>query len=308
MQFPVVPRASITTPSIETPYAWRVATVTALLGSLSWGAVSAVPILLKPIIAEYSSSVEATSLVHTSAMIGAAFGSVALGRATDRIGFFVIALVAGAATGIGLLIAAAASNLLILHLSFGLLVGGLGQGAFYGPMAGAASLWFDRHRALAIAIAASGQGIGGLAMPPILRWCSQEFGWRGTLASFGCVCALGLIAGAFVFRRKPPAGSELSGRENTSREHPTISAGTFLLLCICCALFNGAMFLIVGHLTAFGEERGMPAAAAAGMLSLMLGTAILSRLCMGARVEQALVTPGAPQTSHVRPTRERQAG
>lgn len=256
--------------------------MTVLIGSLSWGAVTAVPILLKPISAEWGGDVEAASLIHTSAMIGSAFGGVALGRAADRFGFFAIAVVAAGATGLGLVLAATTSNLLILHLTFGMLVGGLGQGAFYGPMAGAVSLWFDRHRALAIAIAASGQGIGGLTVPPTLRWAAQEFGWRTALTVFGCVCLCGLTACSFVFRRKPPVRDGRADAGDEIHKRPSVARDAFGLLCICCALSNGAMFVVIGHLTAFEEERGIPAAAAAGVLSLMLGAALFSRLSMGA--------------------------
>lgn len=274
--------ASARLQSIESPYAWWVAAVTLLLGSISFGAVTAVPILMKPISAEWGGSVAATALVHTSTMVGAAVGSLALGRVMDRVGFFAIALVAAVATGIGLAAAGAATNLLTLHLVFGLLVGGLGQGTFFSPMAGAVSLWFDRNRGLAIAIAASGQSVGGLVLPPILRWSAQEFGWRSTLSAYACVSAALLTAGAFAFRRQPPTGRAPAGAARTNGGYSPMAPRLFVLLGVCCALSNVATFVVIGHLTAFGEERGMPAATAAGMLSSMLGVTIFSRLSMGA--------------------------
>ena len=46
-----------------------------------------------------------------------------------------------------------------------LLVGGLGQGAFFSPLAAAVSHWFERHRAVAVSIALCGQSVGGLFIP-----------------------------------------------------------------------------------------------------------------------------------------------
>ncbi len=55
----------------------------------------------------------------------------------------------------------------------------------------------------------------------------------------------------------------------------------FLLLGLCFSLSNGATYVAVGHLTAFGEEQGYTVFAAAGLLSIMLGVVLFSRLAFG---------------------------
>jgi MFS family permease len=267
--------------SIETRYGWWVAVVTLVIASLSFGAVTSVPVLLKPLAQGWHTGASTVALVHTSAMMGAGVGSLLLGRLLDRFGFFGISLLAATATGLGLVLAARAENLLTLHLAYGLLVGGVGQGAFFSPLAAAVSQWFDRHRTLAIAIAASGQSVGGLLLPPMLRWGAQEFGWRETLQAYGIVAGSVLVACAFVFRRSPPRQLSAAVRETHSGRGPGIGRGGFALLGLCMALFNLASFIVIGHLTAFGEEQGFAPAMAAAVISAMLGVTLVSRLLLG---------------------------
>jgi predicted MFS family arabinose efflux permease len=47
------------------------------------------------------------------------------------------------------------------------------------------------------------------------------------------------------------------------------------------ALSNHASFMVIAHLTAFGEERGLAPIAAAGLVSAMLGVSLVSRLSIG---------------------------
>lgn len=266
-------------PSIQSAYGWWVAFVTLVIASISFGAVTSIPVLLKPLSSDWQAGASTIALIHTSAMFGAGAGSLLLGRMLDRFGFFCIAVVAALATGIGLVVAARAENLLTLHLAYGLLVGGIGQGAFFSPLAAAVSQWFDRHRALSIAIAASGQSVGGLTLPPLLRWSAEQYGWRQAIEGYGIVAGVILLACAFAFRRAPP--QPVSHGRTAEKGVVKIDRAGFALLGLCMALFNLATFIAIGHLTAFGEEIGLAPATAAVFVSVMLGVTLLSRLSMG---------------------------
>lgn len=267
--------------SIQTRYGWWVAFVTLIIASLSFGAVTSVPVLLKPLAQDWGTGASNVALVHTSSMIGAGVGSLFLGRLLDRFGFFGIALVGALATGLGLVLAASAESIFTLHCAYGLLVGGIGQGTFFSPLAAAVSQWFDRHRTLAIAIAASGQSVGGLLLPPVMRWSAQEFGWRQTLYWYGLLAGALLFACAFVFRRIPPRQPPVAEASGEAEHSPRMAGGGFALLGICMALFNIASFIAIGHLTAFGEELGLAPAVAAATVSAMLGVTLVSRLTVG---------------------------
>ncbi|VTU38406.1 MFS transporter [Variovorax sp. PBL-E5] len=275
-----------TLPSIETAYSWWLAALTLLIASIGFGAATCVPILLKPLSREWGASTAALALAHTFMLVGAGFGGLVFGRMHDRFGFFPLAVIGALATASGLIAASFAQGIGDLHLAFGLLVGACGQGIFFSPLTAALSQWFDRHRPLAIASAATGQSAGGLLFPPLLRIAARDLGWRAALLGFGIVAGGVLLACALAFRRMPPAGAQqhravvvqewasLTHRMRIGREPHAL----LMSLGACLGLFNVATFLVMGHITAAGEELGATPAAAAALLSVMLGASLVTRL------------------------------
>lgn len=291
------PMQSHRLPSIETAYGWWLAALSLLVASIGFGAATSVPILLKPIAHEWGASTSTLALVHTSMLIGAGFGGLLFGRILDRVGFFPLAVLGALATASGLVAASFSHSIGGLHLAFGLLVGMCGQGIFFSPLTAALSQWFDRHRPLAIAIAAAGQCMGGLVFPPILRIAARDHGWRAALLGFGIAGGLTLLACAFAFRRPPPSPAPQQAQAQrsegemlqstaitTQKAHATHATGhrapqaLLIYLSTCLGLSSTATFVVMGHITAAGEELGATPAGAAALLSVMLGSGLATRL------------------------------
>ncbi|WP_454743859.1 MFS transporter [Cupriavidus necator] len=55
-----------------------------------------------------------------------------------------------------------------------------------------------------------------------------------------------------------------------------------LLLCIALGLSALSTFVVIGHLTSYGEEQGLPPRLSATLLSTLLGVALFSRLSVSA--------------------------
>ncbi len=265
---------------IECAYSWWLAALVLVISSISFGAVSAVPVLLKPLAREWNTGAASIAWVHMSTLVGAGLGSLVLGRMMDRWGFFPIALTASVATACGLFLASRASGILILHLACGVLIGGVGQGAFFSPLTAALSRWFDRHRALAMAIGTSGQSVGGFFIPPLLRLGADRIGWRTTLELYAGVALALLVPCALAFRRALPvtgAATSAPAAEQRNGEH----WHRFWTLGLALALTSLATFVVIGHVVAFGEERGFTPVVAASLMSGLLGATLFSRLLAG---------------------------
>lgn len=276
-----MPLVSRNEPSLDSRWSWWVATVGVVIGALSFGAVTSVPILLKPLSLHWNTGASTVALVHTSAMFGAALGGLALERMLAAVGFFRIALFAALATSLGLLTAASAESLTTMHVVYGLLIGGIGQGAFFSPLTAAVSQWFDRHRSVAIAVVACGQSVGGLVLPPLMRWGVDIMGWQAMLSWYGLVAGAALMACAFVFRQSAPVPAHRHPDPSTSGATESVSARVLIMLGAGMALSNHASFIVIGHIIAFGEERGFTPTAAAALLSTILGISLVSRLSVG---------------------------
>lgn len=266
---------------VDSGYSWAVAAATLVMASLSFGAVTSVPILFAPIARDFGWSHGLVASIHTLTMVCAGIGSIILGRLLDRRGFFQIGLCAALATGLGLVLASHATSLWQMYLVFGLLVGGLGQGAFFSPLAAAVTHWFDKHRSLAVAIALSGQSVGGLLVPPLLRVAAEHVGWRAALQAYGVLCSIVMLAAAALYAPRPPQRSALSGPAgDAGPAAPSDGRVIFVLgATLCCS--NTATFGIAGHMVAYGEHVGLGPAAAGSLMAALFGITLFSRLAVG---------------------------
>src|SRR3954454_4726254 len=148
-----------------------------------WSVVVALPVVQ----AEFGANRGTASLAFTLVMLGFGLGQVLTGKISDRYG-----IVTAIGVGIGILglgyIGAGLSptiwQFILVHFFIG-----LSSAATFGPLMAEASHWFERYRGLAVAIAASGNYIGGTIWPPLVNWGIQTHGWRTTHIAIGLFCA-----------------------------------------------------------------------------------------------------------------------
>ena len=268
---------------VDTGYAWWLLGVGLILSSVSFVAVTSLPILLIPISMDLPFTRAALSMSHTLAMLGAGLSGLVLGRMVDRFGFFWMSVVGGLAIGAGLLLVSQAQTLVQLYTAYGLLIGGVGQGVFFGPITATVSRWFQRRRSFAMAVVLSGQSIGGLIGPVLLRELALSYGWRRALAGYGISAMIVTIIGSLAFRPNPPPNRELPlpvrMPSDVGRQDKCVNAIALIVLTLCTG--NAAVFIFVAHVTAFGEELGIQPKWAAAVLSALLGASLLSRLLSG---------------------------
>jgi MFS family permease len=239
------------------------------------------PVALKPIAAELSTSRSVPALANSLAWLGSGVGAIAFGWIAERVGIVATIVFGAVMIGAGL-VWAASGGVAELLLGYGLLVGVLGGGAINVPLIIYISRWFDRHRGSAVALVSSGQYIAGALWPPLIAFGVQEVGWRATLVLFGIATTLGIILAALVWLRPPPtSGSSADGNVNTASGTAAGSRATFILLCVAGFLCCTPMAMPPGHLVAFCSDLGISPTRGAFMLSVLLGSAFISRLFWG---------------------------
>jgi len=290
-------------PKPDSFYSWLVAVATLMLASLSFGAANSVPILFPEIAGEFGWGGGRVASLYAVTMAGGAVASVCLGRVLDRVGFFRIGVLATCATCAGIALASLATELWHFYFIYGVLVGGLGQGAFLSTLAAAVSQWFVKNRAMAVAIALSGQGVGGLCIPPLLRALSSTGGWREALWTYASLSCLVMAACIMLFfpappRSPPPAARGRSGADRRERRGPS-SAGSgeasrraqggppkpapSLIVVLFIALWwaNSATVGVSSHLVAYGAMAGLAPVLAGTLMSAHYGVVLVARLSAG---------------------------
>src|SRR5438270_880450 len=114
-------------------------------------------------------------------------GNVLIGRAIDRMGYWVPALLSSIALSAGLLLAALSTSILQFTLAQGLLIG-IGTSVIFGPLIADISHWFNRRRGVAVTAAAAGNYLAGALWPTVMPTLMKAEGWRFTYAAIGIFC------------------------------------------------------------------------------------------------------------------------
>jgi MFS family permease len=161
---------------------------------------------------------------------------------------------------------------------------GFGSAASFAPLVADVSLWFDRHRGIAIALATVGSALAGVVWPPTIQHFIAELGWRQTHVGIGIFCLATMLPLALVLRRRPvfrrPA-IEAAGSRDANQAiglPPNVTHGLLTVAGLCCCV---AMAMPQVHLVAYCVDLGYGPARGAEMLALTFGFGVASRLVFG---------------------------
>jgi MFS family permease len=249
-------------------------------GAGMWSVIVALPAVQ----AEFGVARSAASLPYTMTMVCVGLGGIVMGRLSDRLGIFVPATGGAVMLGLGYAVASQATSLWQFALAQGLLVGVASSVAF-APVVADTSLWFTRHRGMAVAIIASGSYLAGTVWPPVVQHLIESGGWRRAHLVMAVFCVVTMLPLAFVLRRRSPL-VEMPGATAGVTRRPTrplgMSPGALQAVLVvaglsCCV----AMSMPQVHIVAYGHDLGHGTAPGAHMLSLMFGFGVVSRLASG---------------------------
>ena len=275
---------TIRNPSLFVPdsrRAWVRLAVAVLIGSLGSVGMWSIVVALPAVQSEFGVGRGTASLAFTFVMLGFGSGGVLTGKITDRYGIVAAIGIGVGVLGLGYIGAGLSSSIwqfILVHFLIG-----LSSSATFGPLMAEASHWFDRYRGLAVAIAASGNYIGGTIWPPLVNWGMQSFGWRPTHIAIGIFTAVAMTLALIWLRLL--IGSE-TRRSHVNAPPPrvdlrlstnTLTAILSVASIACCV----AMSMPQVHIVAYCGDLGYGVARGAQMLSLMLGFGIFSRIGSG---------------------------
>src|SRR5438132_7343747 len=164
----------------------------------------AMAVALGPVQAEFGVDRATASLPYTLTMVGFGLGGIAMGRLSDRFGVVVPVLIGGVCLGLGLIAAGLSPNLFTFALVHGLLIGFLGCSGTFAPLVADISMWFTRHRGIAVAICISGNYLAGAVWPPTLQYFFDAVGWRSTYIGVGLFALAAVVPLSTVMRKRTP--------------------------------------------------------------------------------------------------------
>jgi MFS family permease len=275
----------------DSAYAVRRLIVSLALMTIGNGGMYVVVTVLPAVQSEFGVARAAASLPYAVLLLGFGFGGVLMGRLADRRGVMLPSLIGAACVGLGFTLASQSPDIWWFAAAHCLFIGFLGSSASFAPLIADTSLWFVRHRGIAVAICATGNFLAGALWPQVASHLVQASGWRSAYLGIGVFSVVSMAALALLLRGRPPTFAPAItmgklARRASDRPFGMSATQATALLCAaglaCCV----AMAMPLVHIVALCGDLGIGSARGAEMLSLMLGLGIVSRIVSGLVVDR----------------------
>jgi MFS transporter, OFA family, oxalate/formate antiporter len=206
----------------------------------------------------------------------------------DRFGPRLLISIGALLSGGSWILAASATNLWALYLTYGV-IGGFGTGIIYVGIVGLMVRWFPDRRGLAAGLAAAGYGFGAFFTSFPIDSMIRSSGYAHTLLVFGVVQAVIGVAAAQGLRLPPennatpgaalatPATTQ-SGKSFTPTE--MLKSPVFYLMFVMMSMMSTSGLMVTSNVGPFAKEFGVANMMVLGMAALPLSLT-LSRVTNG---------------------------
>ncbi len=251
--------------------------VTLCIGEVLWS----FGVFFKALEAEFGWSRGLTSTSYTGLAIAQGLSAIVAGRLADRYQPRLVLI--GAAIIAGPAIMACSQISTLPQLQILLIVAGIGAGATVSvPVSTVQRHFHNRARSgIALAIVASGIGMGALLFAPFLNRIILVAGWRNAFIAAGLTFMI-LVGGAALAIR--PVGP--TSKDGTPRKAPNLVRKLIVTPQFACvvsvsmvAVFAFQAFSV--HLVPFATDMGISVTASAAALGMVGGFSVPGRLASG---------------------------
>lgn len=273
------------TSSVESRASWIVASAALFTLMMAFGSAWITVVALKDIAAEVDGTRSIPALASSLAWLGSGAGGILMGRIADRVGTRWTVICGALMIGAGLALSTF-NPPWPLWIGHGFFIGLIGLGGINAPMYVYISRWFDRRRGSALALISSGSYLAGALWPLLFERAIAAFGWRQTMLWYALAEIVVIVPLAALYFRRPPEVIHAATGSTKARASARVfnwpPNSVFALMCGAAVLCCIPMAMPQGHLVAFCSDLGIARSIGALMLSVLLGTAFLSRQIWGA--------------------------
>ena len=271
--------------SIESKASWVVASVALIAMLMAFGSAWITAVALKDIAAEVGGARSIPALASALAWLGSGVGGILMGRVAERFGTRWTVMFGALMIAVGLAISTLGPPW-PLWIGHGLFIGLIGLGGINAPLYVYVSRWFDQRRGSALALISSGSYLAGALWPPLFGQAIAYLGWRQTMLWYALAEIAVIVPLAAIFFHAPPEAIDEAAEAGAAARTPTVLGWppnlVFAMMCAAAVMCCVPMAMPQGHLVAFCSDLGITRSVGAMMLSVLLGTAFLSRQIWGA--------------------------
>lgn len=267
--------------------------VAGFLLNLMLGIVYAWSVFVKPLMGSFGWSKTTASMPFSVFLLIFALMMVPAGRTQDRIGPRKVAMLGGALLGIGFLLSGLIETIQSpywLIFSYGV-VAGAGCGLGYACPIPVARKWFPERVGLATGLVVMGFGLSALIFAPLERLLIDTYGVSTTFYILGVILLVVAIFAASLLRNPPEgvtAQATQAAQKVVAKTEKDVGPAQmlrdyrFYLLWISFFFMALTGLMVIGHLAAYAQERGIEPVAAALAVSTLSAFNALGRPGAGA--------------------------
>ncbi len=281
-------------------YGWIIVGAAGIVGMVNASVRLSFGVFLDPLVESFGWSRGATSLAFSFQFISIGIFGVFSGWALEHYGLRRTMVFGSFLFALGMVLTGLMQNLWQFYLAYGVVVGAA-MSFFSTPMITTVTLWFKKKRGLAGGMAWGLQGLGPVIMAPVLRYAISAFSWQDAFFVTGIAGAAIMLLMAWVVRSRPSDVGLLSyGQERLYSDgatpvdaaddvaridegrffHQVSRTSTFWFLIIVHFLGCVSHSLIIVHIASMATFSGLSALVAAGVLSVLVATSVVSRFTM----------------------------
>ena len=226
----------------------------------------------KPLGAALAVSPAALQVTFSLLIVLQTFFSPLQGWLVDKFGPRLLIAVGGALSGLGWVLAAYATSLWTLYLSYGV-VCGLGTGIVYVGVVGQVVRWFPDARGFAAGMVAAGYGMGAILTTFPISASLASSGYQATLRQYGIVYAIVGILAALGLKR-PPTTVASRAAEAGIGSAAMLRTPIFWLMFVMMSLMSTSGLMVISQIGNFAADFGVAKVAVWGMAALPLALTI----------------------------------
>ena len=218
----------------------------------------------QPLMGSLHASLASIQVTFSVLIVVQTFLAPCQGFLVDRFGPRVLLSVGGALTGLSWVLAARASTLTGLYLSYGLL-GGVGTGIVYVGVIGHMVQWFPDRRGFATGIVAAGYGMGAILTTFPVSSALKDVGYQQALARYGLIFIVVGVIAAQGLRSAPGKGAPHTvgsripdpGSRPEYRPAEMLRTPIFWLMFVMMTMMSTAGLMVTSQIAAFTRDFGM---------------------------------------------------
>jgi len=201
-------------------YGWWIVLATNVICMLGFGTwLYSFGVFFKPMSAEFGWTRAMTSGAYSFRNIQGGIASPVAGWAVDRYGARIVIIIGAIISGLSFCLMPFVNSIIGFYLIYGILLSAGMSAMLYIPAWTVIAKWFKKRLSRALAVLATGAGLGGLICAPAAAFLIKYYGWRAAFVVFGFTIWIVVIPLAFLVKNSPEEmGLRIDGEEAEDEE------------------------------------------------------------------------------------------